>query len=39
VVPFLVFFITRRVCRDLQQGDVIEHDREQAEAEAQRVEA
>jgi ubiquinol-cytochrome c reductase cytochrome b subunit len=37
VIPVLVFFLTRRVCRELHQSEVIEHDREQAEAEAQRV--
>jgi ubiquinol-cytochrome c reductase cytochrome b subunit len=39
VVPIVVFFITRRVCRELVRSEVIEHDRERAEAEAQAAEA
>jgi hypothetical protein len=38
-VPIVVFFITRRVCRELLRSEVIEHDRERAEAEAQAAEA
>jgi quinol---cytochrome-c reductase cytochrome b subunit len=35
VLPILVFFITRRVCRELQEIEQVEHRREIAEAEAQ----
>ncbi len=34
IVPLLVFFVARRVCRELQAADHIEDVREQAEAEA-----
>ena len=34
VVPVLLFFVTRRVCRDLQAGDRIAAERERAEHEA-----
>jgi ubiquinol-cytochrome c reductase cytochrome b subunit len=33
-VPFVVFFLTRTICRELQQMELIEHRREAAEAEA-----
>jgi ubiquinol-cytochrome c reductase cytochrome b subunit len=35
VIPLIVYLVVLRVCRELQRSDVIEHDREQAEAEAQ----
>jgi ubiquinol-cytochrome c reductase cytochrome b subunit len=35
LVPPVVFFIARRWCRELQASERIEHEREQAEAEAQ----
>jgi ubiquinol-cytochrome c reductase cytochrome b subunit len=35
LVPPLVFLLTRRLCRELQESDRIEHAREQAEAEAE----
>jgi ubiquinol-cytochrome c reductase cytochrome b subunit len=35
VLPIVVFFITRRVCRELQAIEQVEHRREIAEAEAQ----
>jgi ubiquinol-cytochrome c reductase cytochrome b subunit len=35
LVPPLVFLLTRRLCRELQESERIEHEREQAEAEAQ----
>jgi ubiquinol-cytochrome c reductase cytochrome b subunit len=35
VVPLIVFFLTRRVCRELQRSEQIEHDREAAEREAE----
>jgi ubiquinol-cytochrome c reductase cytochrome b subunit len=34
VVPIAIFFVTRSVCRELQEKERIEHDREAAEAEA-----
>src|SRR5207248_11094294 len=34
VLPFVVYFVTRRVCHELQESDRIERDREAAEAEA-----
>jgi ubiquinol-cytochrome c reductase cytochrome b subunit len=34
VLPPLVFLITRRVCRELQAAERVEHERERAEAEA-----
>jgi quinol---cytochrome-c reductase cytochrome b subunit len=34
VVPLVVFFLTRTVCRELQEKERIEHDREAAEPEA-----
>jgi quinol---cytochrome-c reductase cytochrome b subunit len=34
VVPLFVFFVTRRICRELLGNEVIEADREAAEAEA-----
>jgi ubiquinol-cytochrome c reductase cytochrome b subunit len=37
VLPLIVFFVTRRVCRELQRSDRIEHERERAEAEAEVV--
>ena len=37
VLPLLVFFLTRRVCRELQRSDDVEHDREEAEAEVVRA--
>jgi ubiquinol-cytochrome c reductase cytochrome b subunit len=39
VAPFVVFFITRRVCRELQRADQVEERQEAAEAEARAVEA
>jgi quinol---cytochrome-c reductase cytochrome b subunit len=36
VVPFVLFFVTRRICRDLQAADRIEAVQEEAEQEAQR---
>ena len=36
VLPPLVFFVTRRVCRELQEADRIERVREEAEEEARR---
>jgi ubiquinol-cytochrome c reductase cytochrome b subunit len=38
-VPPLVFLVVRALCRELQESDRIEHDRELAEEEAERVEA
>ena len=35
VLPVVVFFIARRVCRELQRADAVEHEREAAEAEVQ----
>jgi ubiquinol-cytochrome c reductase cytochrome b subunit len=35
LVPPLVFLLTRRWCRELQESERIEHERERAEAEAQ----
>jgi ubiquinol-cytochrome c reductase cytochrome b subunit len=35
LLPIVVFFITRRVCRELQEIEQVEHRREIAEAEAQ----
>jgi ubiquinol-cytochrome c reductase cytochrome b subunit len=34
VVPIVLFFVTRRVCRELQEMERIEHDPEAAEADA-----
>jgi ubiquinol-cytochrome c reductase cytochrome b subunit len=34
VLPVVVFFVTRRVCRDLQAAEAVEETREAAEAEA-----
>jgi ubiquinol-cytochrome c reductase cytochrome b subunit len=34
VVPLAIFFVTRSVCRELQEKELIERDREAAEAEA-----
>jgi ubiquinol-cytochrome c reductase cytochrome b subunit len=34
IVPIVIFFVTRTVCRELQEKERIEHDREAAEAEA-----
>jgi ubiquinol-cytochrome c reductase cytochrome b subunit len=39
VLPLLVFFLARRVCRELQRAEEIEHDREAAEREAKAVTA
>jgi ubiquinol-cytochrome c reductase cytochrome b subunit len=39
VAPFVVFFITRRVCRELQRAEQVEERQEAAEAEARAVEA
>jgi ubiquinol-cytochrome c reductase cytochrome b subunit len=36
VVPILMFFITRRICRDLQAADMVEAIQEAAEAEVER---
>ncbi len=35
VVPLVLFFVVRRICRELQASDRIEEEREQAEEEAQ----
>ena len=35
VLPVVVFFVARRLCRELQRAEAVEHDREAAEAEAQ----
>jgi ubiquinol-cytochrome c reductase cytochrome b subunit len=35
IVPILAFFVTRRVCRELQRVDEIGHEQERAEEEAQ----
>jgi quinol---cytochrome-c reductase cytochrome b subunit len=37
VAPFVVYFVIRRVCRELQLADRTEEERERAEAEAQAV--
>jgi ubiquinol-cytochrome c reductase cytochrome b subunit len=39
VAPFVVFFITRRICRELQLADQVEERQEAAEREARAVEA
>jgi ubiquinol-cytochrome c reductase cytochrome b subunit len=39
VVPILLFFVIRLVCRELRRSDEIEEDREAAEAEAEEAEA
>ena len=39
VIPLLMFFITRRICRDLQQADVAEATQEAAEEEAKQERA
>ena len=36
VVPPIVFFLARRVCRELLRSEQIQHDREAAEREAER---
>ena len=38
-VPIVVYLVTRRICRDLQQKERLELDREAAEAEARVVRA
>ncbi len=35
VVPVVLFFITRQICRNLRDGDLIDAEREVAEHEAQ----
>ncbi|MFL5782094.1 MAG: hypothetical protein ACJ760_12345, partial [Thermoleophilaceae bacterium] len=37
VAPLVVFFVTRRICRELQDIERVEHTREAAEHEAQEV--
>jgi ubiquinol-cytochrome c reductase cytochrome b subunit len=39
VLPVVVFFVTRRICRDLKQAEAVEATREAATAEAQRAPA
>ena len=39
VLPPLVFLLTRHICRELQEGEHVEHDRERAEGEARTAEA
>jgi ubiquinol-cytochrome c reductase cytochrome b subunit len=39
VAPIVVFFVTRRVCRELQRAESIEEARERAEAEGRSAEA
>ena len=34
VLPFVMYFFVRKLCRELQEKDLIEHAREAAEAEA-----
>lgn len=34
VIPIVLYFVTRRICAELERAERIEHDSEQAEAEA-----